>query len=105
MTRELLRTYHEFDLEDVKKHLLIVGDLSGDCASCRELGIDPYGATVCPKCGTTFKYISSRRVESHPGERFHIVRRFKQKRPDLTFIDYSDYSKTLGAKQARDFFG
>ena len=105
MGREYLRVFQLFDIEEVKAHLLIVGDLMADCAACRALGIDPYGAKTCPQCGTTFKYITSRRFETHPGERFQLVRRMQEKRPDLVSMDYSDYSKTLGKKKARDFFG
>lgn len=105
MSHEFLRIYQEFDIEDVRKHLLIWGDLSADCGACRMLGIDVYTAKQCPECSAEFKYVSSRRIETHPGERFQIVRRMKEKRPDLIFIDYTDYSKTLGQKKARDFFG
>ena len=105
MAHEFLRTYREYDIEEVKNHLLIMGDLSGDCAACRELGIDSYTAKTCPKCGTTFKYLTSRRLEAHAGERFQLVRRMQEKRADLIFIDYTDFSKTLGQKKARDFFG
>jgi hypothetical protein len=104
MAREYLRVYQEFDIEEVKKHLLILGDLSADCAACRMLGIDGYTAKHCPQCQTEFKYLTSRRIETHPGERFQIVRRMREKRPDLIFLDYTDFSKTLGQKKARDFF-
>ncbi len=104
MSHEYLRIFQEFDIEEVKKHLIIMGDLSGDCGACRSLGIDSYTAKTCPECGTEFKYATSRRLETHPGERFSIVRRLKNKRPELIFVDYTDYSKTLGQKKARDFF-
>jgi hypothetical protein len=105
MSRHYLRIYQEFDIEDVKQHLLIWGDLSADCASCRMLGIEPFAAKQCPQCGTEFKYVTSRRIEEHAGERFHIVRRMREKRPELVFIDYTDYTKILGQKKAKDFFG
>ena len=105
MGREFLRTWQNFDLEEVEKHLMILGDLTGDCASCRELGIHYQDARECPKCKTAFKYVTSRRLETHPGERFQLAFRLKEKRPDLVFIDYEDYKKTLGRKKARDFFG
>lgn len=103
--REYLRVFRPFDIEDVQKHLLIMGDLSGDCASCRCLGIDSYSAGTCPECGTPFKYVTSRRLDANPGERFSLAKRVAEKRPDLVFIDYSDYMKVLGQKKARDFFG
>ncbi|MCM8775426.1 MAG: hypothetical protein NC930_03635 [Candidatus Omnitrophica bacterium] len=100
-----LRTYREYDLEDVQKHLLIMGDLTADCASCRNLGLDAGSVKNCPQCGTNFKYLTSRRLDQHPGERFQLVQRMREKRPDLIFIDYSDYMKSIGQKKARDFFG
>jgi len=104
MSLVFLRTYQEYDFDDVKSHLLILGDLSADCASCRQLGIDGYSATQCPHCGCNFKYVTSRRLEMHPGEAFSLVRRVRDKRPDLIFIDYVDFHKTLAHKKARDFF-
>lgn len=104
MTKEYLRTFKLFDFDDVKAHLLIQGDLKGDCAACRALGIDYYTAATCPECGTPFKYVTSRRLETHQGERFQLVRRMSEKRPDLIWIDYIDYSKVLGHQKAKDFF-
>lgn len=104
MSKEYLRTYRVFDFDEIKKTLLIMGDLKGDCAACRALGIDFYSAGICPECGTPFKYITSRRLETHPGERFSLVKRMSEKRPDLIWIDYSDYSKILGHQKAKDFF-
>ncbi len=105
MGQEYLRTFAPFDIEDVKQHLLITGDLSADCGACRQLGIDAYSATTCPNCGTPFKYVASRRLEANPGERYQWARRIHEKRPDLRMIDYTDYMKIIGKKQARDFFG
>ena len=104
MGQDFLRTWQHFDLEEVEKHLLIVGDVSGDCAACRELGISYIEAKSCPRCKVAFKYVTSRRLETHPGERFQIVSRMRQKRPDLVFIDYEDYKRTTGRKKAREFF-
>jgi hypothetical protein len=104
MGRDLLRTWQVFDVEEVAKHLLILGDLTGDCAACRQLGISYLEGRECPQCKTPFKYVTSRRLETHPGERFQIVSRLREKRPDLIFLDYEDYKRTLGRKKAREFF-
>lgn len=104
MSREYLRTFLMYDFDEVTKHLIIFGDLSSDCGACRALGIDGYAAPQCPECGTIFKYATSRRAENFPGERYQLVRRIAEKRPDLKIIDYGDYQKTLGHKKARDFF-
>ncbi|MDD5216542.1 MAG: hypothetical protein PHN49_10795 [Candidatus Omnitrophica bacterium] len=105
MQKIFLRTYHEYDLEDVKEHLLIMGDLSADCSKCRAIGIEAAGIKNCPQCGTEFRYVTSRRIEAHAGERFQIVKRMRDKYPGLVFIDFGDYQRTLGAQKARDFFG
>ena len=104
MSRTFLRTFRPYDIEEVKAHLLVMGDLVGDCAACRALGIDVLNTRTCPQCGTPFKYIASRRLDTHPGERFQFAVRMSEKRPDLTLVDYTDYTKAMGQKQARDFF-
>ena len=102
--QQYLRIFKSFDIEEVRKHLIIMGDLSADCGSCRMLGIDAIAAKSCPQCGTQFKYAASRRVSNNPGERFGWAKRTQEKRPDLILIDFEDYSKILGQKKARDFF-
>ncbi len=104
MNRHYLRTYQCYDMDEVKKSLVIVGDLTGNCASCNALGINAYEAKACPECGNVFRYVASRRLETHPGERFQLAKRFAEKRPDLILIDYADYQKAFGDKAARDFF-
>ncbi len=104
MTREYLRMFREFDIEEVKEHLLILGDLSADCGRCRAIGIEPHRADRCPECGTNFTFATSRRMEMHPEERFRIARRYLENKPQMIFIDFQDYQKTIGQKRARDFF-
>ena len=98
-----LRTWVEKDLADIEKHLLVVGDSLGDCAQCRELGLDYKTVKECPGCHTPFLYVTSRRFESHPAERFQIVKRLNAARSDLAWIDYDDYKKLTGRQKARDF--
>lgn len=105
MSNDIVRIYKFYNFDEVKKHILILGDLTGDCGACRNLGIDPWTASKCPSCGTEFKFVTSRRLESHAGERFKFVRRMNEKRPEWIIVDYSDYTKTQGHKNARDFFG
>ncbi|MBU4313082.1 MAG: hypothetical protein KJ706_10270 [Candidatus Omnitrophica bacterium] len=90
---EFIRVWKEFDIKDVSGHLLMVGDLTGDCSSCRHLGIDYSQAKTCPGCGAEFKYIATRTRDT---------RRIKTKRPDLIFIDFEDYKKASGKLRARD---
>ncbi|MBI4394792.1 MAG: hypothetical protein HY583_01205 [Candidatus Omnitrophica bacterium] len=99
-----LRIWAEKELTDVEKHLLIIGDAKGDCASCRELGLDYKTVKQCPHCQTNFTYVTCRRFETHPLERFQIVKRLSEARNDLVWIDYDDYKKLTGRQKARDFF-
>jgi len=91
----LIRVWKEIDISDIGKHLLIAGEVTGDCSNCRELGINYSSAIVCPKCGNEFKYIASR---------FHEIGKIRQKRPDLVFIDFDDYKKAAGKIKAKDLF-
>ena len=90
-----MRVWKEVDIGDVSKHLLIAGALTADCSNCRELGINYANANSCPKCGTDFKYIASRTKE---------IKKIKQKRPDLIFIDFDDYKRVTGFMKAKDLF-
>ncbi len=93
---EFIRVWQKVDINDISKHLLMVGSATGDCSSCRELGINYSAAKACPKCGTEFRYIASRAKE---------IKKIKEKRPDLVFIDFEDYKKMMGLAQARGLFG
>ena len=96
-----IRIWQTLDIREVESRLLISGDTVGDCANCRCLGIQ-YDQKTCPQCKTEFKYLTSRRMESHPGESFRIVQRLKEKRPDLIFIDYTDYKHLSGKLKGRN---
>ena len=99
-----IRVWKDENIAEIQSHLMIVGDLKGDCASCRALNLEYKTARQCPECGTTFRYITSRRFETHPGERFQIVKRLTEIRKDLIWIDYDDYKKLTGREKAKEFF-
>ncbi len=99
-----LRIWQACDIAEITKHLLIVGELTADCAACRELGINYSQAHQCPKCGTIFRFIASRNTGKLDRGRAGTVKRIKDRRPDLTFIDYEDYKEITGKTQAREFF-
>ena len=90
-----LRTWKEFDLKDVEKHLIVVGELSSDCFSCRKVGID-YHTAKCPNCATIFKYMGFRRKL-----RMSFLQKIKEELPQLILIDFDDFKKALGTKEAR----
>lgn len=93
-----IRIWQSCDIQEITKHLLIVGDVTADCAACRELGIDYLATKSCPKCNTVFRFIACR--NSAGG----AVKRIKERRGDLTFIDYGDYKEITGKQSAREFF-
>ncbi len=99
-----IRIWQACDITNIAKHLLIVGDVTADCVNCRELGIDYAKTKICPKCSTEFHFIASRHTGAMDGGRGATVKRIKDRRPDLTFIDYEDYKQITGKQQARDFF-
>lgn len=99
-----IRIWQACDVQELTKHLLIVGDITADCAGCRELGIDYAQAKTCPKCGTIFRFIASRHTGRLDRDRGGAVKRIKDRRPDLTFIDYDDYKEITGKQTARDLF-
>jgi hypothetical protein len=99
-----IRVWQPCDIEGITQHLLIVGDIAADCAACRELGLEWIKTKVCPKCGTPFHFIASRNTSRLDRNRGVNIKRIKEQRPDLTFIDYEDYKEIMGKKQAREFF-
>ncbi len=105
MSRTFLRAYKAFDLEEVRRSLLIVGEVTANCAQCGEMGLDPKKIALCPNCGATFRYLASRRIDSNPGERFQYAARMANERPDLTLIDLTDFQKINSSAKARDLLG
>ena len=99
-----IRVWQSCNVEEISKCLLIVGDVSADCSNCRELGIEYSKAASCPKCNTKFHFITSRNAGRLDPGRGGTVKRIKDRRPDLTFIDYEDFKEITGKQQAREFF-
>ena len=90
-----LRTWQKFNLADVEKHLIVVGELSSECYSCHHIGI---AATTpkCPECNIEFKYMGFRRKVTP-----NYLQGLREQLPTLIFIDFDDFKKALGKKEAR----
>ncbi len=99
MSEKLLRVYKPLDVHKVKEHILIYGDLSGQCGHCQNMDVK-LEMSSCPNCRTDFRYIAFRNVLHHMPKIINI----NLNRQDLTIIDFDDYSRILGAKKAEDFF-
>ena len=57
--------------------------------------------THCPACRTDFRFLAFRNIRSHLPK----MPRIKHERPYLTFVDYEDYSRMIGALKARELLG
>ena len=95
---KFLRIWQELNLEDIKQHLLVVGELSAECFNCHELGIDS-ARRSCPNCGTVFKYIGFRRKL-----RAQDFKSFNQERAGVIIIDFFDFKKAINKENAHDIF-
>jgi hypothetical protein len=93
--RGFLRAWQEFDIQEIEKHLIVVGELSAECFSCHKIGIDSK-SIICPNCQTHFKYMGFRR---------HVdggyIHKLKEELPHLVFIDFEDLKKVIGKREAR----
>lgn len=95
-----IRTWKYYDINQVKEHLIIVGQLSGDCANCKAIGIDYLATKHCPQCKAEFKFIATRQAQTP----HYLLRRIQENRPDLEFIDYSDFKLATDRNKAKEFF-
>jgi len=98
MSQKFIRIYKKLDLNEIKKHLLIYGDLSAQCADCQTMDLK-LDMTACPKCGTAFKYIAFCNVRNHLPK----LQKINDERPEVLFVDFEDYKRHIGELKARDF--
>ena len=87
------------DIDEIKEHLFVLGDLSGSCNKCLEVGLSD-NLTSCPQCKTEFRYLAFRQPETNMPK----LMRFKETRPDLTFVDYQDFKRITASTKAKEFF-
>lgn len=102
MARTFVRTWIEADPEEIAKELLVVGESFSTCGNCKHLGLDFSTAKVCPECHVNFTWVSSLRAASGSHERFHWIKRIRDVRPELRFVDYDDLKRGQDLKRARD---
>lgn len=93
--RSFVRAWEELDLADIEKHLIVIGDLSAECFCCHKVGINSQ-ARACPDCSAIFKYIGFRR-KVQTG----YLQKVRQERPRIIIIDFDDFKKSRGKRDAR----
>ncbi|MBN1870297.1 MAG: hypothetical protein JW847_06980 [Candidatus Omnitrophica bacterium] len=98
MNQKFIRVYKKFDINEVKQHLLIYGDLSAQCANCQAMDLK-LDTAACPKCKAEFKYIAFRNVRNHLPK----LQKMNETKPGIQFVDFDDYSRSIGELKARDF--
>ena len=85
--------------------MLIIGDVTGECGACRCLGIKYAEIKDCPECKTPFKFMTTRSAVGGAKQVGGLVKRLKDRRPDLQMIDYDDFKAVTGRLSARDLLG
>lgn len=97
-----IRVWQELELEQLKKHLLLIDDLYGTCANCKQLGLNYTKDKTCPGCKTEFQYLAT--SSNKPEEIKKILNRIKTDNLKLTLIEKEDYTNANAKNQAKDLF-
>lgn len=90
---EWVRVYEKLDPEEVKKALLVQGDLSAECFNCHKVGLKR-DVLECPQCGAKFKYFGLRKASQ-----LKPVRHLEGK---VKFIDFEDFSREFKRRKAKN---
>ena len=98
MAEKFLRVYKKLDVQAIRSHLLIYGDLAGSCAHCNEMNIK-LEASYCPQCKNDFQYIAFRDVKTQMPK----LNKLSAERPSLVIVDFEDYKRNIGTLKAEEF--
>jgi len=99
MSEQPIRTYRNLDIQEIKKHLMVYGDLAAKCENCSEMDVK-LDMNVCPSCKTEFTYIAFRNVRQN----FPKIHKILATRPGVMIIDYDDFKKASSSMAAKDLF-
>lgn len=105
MPKHWIRVWKEMDVEEIQKSLLVIGDINAYCGACKEIGLPYKTVTACPSCGAAFRFSSSKLTAGNSPGRYKEAHRITQARPDLTFIDFDDFTKHTTRSKAQELFG
>ena len=97
--KKYIRVFQPYDVKEIKPHTIVYGDLGGSCGKCGSIKVKLEHAN-CPECKTDFRFIAFRNPKVHMPKMYKLA----QDRPQMTFLDYEDYKRELGATKAEDFF-
>lgn len=97
-----IRVWTSFDIEELTGHLMLIDDLYGTCAKCKQLGLNYLKDSKCPGCGTTFRYVATN-LKS-PADSAKILGRLAQEKLEMRLIDRGDYERATARDALGDLF-
>ena|SRR3989338_2634232 len=99
MNPKFIRVYKKLDIDEIKAHILICGDLSASCGKCNAMSLK-FDFVKCPECQTDFKYLAFRNIR----ENLPKLQKLSDLHKDITFVDFDDFKRISGAVRAEEFF-
>lgn len=100
MSEAYVRMWKQVDLKEITKHLIIIDDLYGMCANCKEVGLNFVKNTKCPKCGTNFLYLATKNYKEIP----KILKRIQLENLPYTILEKEDWEKATSKNTLNSLF-
>jgi hypothetical protein len=100
--KNFIRVWKSFDASEVKKELLLIDDLYGTCANCKQLGLNYLKDKTCPGCKVVFKYVATNLKNLDDIKK--ILNRIESEKLNLTLIEKDDYTISTAKDAAKDLF-
>jgi len=100
MKEVYIRIWTKRNIDEVSKHLLLIDDLYGMCANCKEAGLNFVKDKKCPKCNTEFKYLAIR----NKNEIGKILTRIEKENLNLSIVEKEDWEKAVAKKSMDSLF-
>lgn len=95
-----IRIWVKKDLNEIKKHLMVIDDFYGICANCKEPNLNFVQNKICPKCKTEFKYITS----NNKAQIGKILNRIELEKLSLVLLEKEDWDKAIAKQSMNSIF-
>lgn len=92
-----IRVYRSVNIDEVKKHCLVVEEILGQCQNCKTPGINFTQHKTCPQCKTEFRYLATSLKEREGIVK--ILQRIKKESLAIEMIEKEDLDRAT-AKDA-----
>ena len=100
--KTFVRVWTSLDPSEIRKHLLLIDDLYGSCANCKQLGLNYLKDKECPGCKTSFKYVTTNLKGMEDVKK--ILNRIHELNLNLTLIEKEDYLQATAKDAVKDLF-